>query len=100
MRQVFKPLGDRVLVKRDEASELTDSGLVKGAIEAPRTGVVVAISADWWQAEDELGEKQALRVGARVAFGHYSGAPIELNKEEFLILRTDELTGVIEEVEG
>jgi chaperonin GroES len=92
----IRPLYDRVLVARVEEETRTRSGLFlpEKAKERPYEGVVVAVG------EGRLGEDGTIRplvvaVGDRVAFGRYGGTEIKINGEERLILREEEILGVI-----
>jgi len=92
-----KPLHDRILVKRIEEGEQVVGGIIipDTAKEKPQQGKVVAVGAG---KIDEKGKRVALDVkdGDRILFGKYSGQEIKLDGEEFLIMREDEVLGVIE----
>ena len=93
----FRPLHDRVVVKRIDEEEKTAGGIIipDTAKEKPMQGKVIAAGAG---ARDETGKIQPLDVksGDTVLFGKYSGQEIKLDGEEFLIMREDEILGVIE----
>jgi chaperonin GroES len=94
----IKPLHDRVIVRRlDESSDKTAGGLYipETAKEKPQEGEVVAAGAGKYK---EDGSRQALDVkqGDRVLFGKYSGSEIKIDNEELLIMREDEILGIIE----
>ncbi len=98
MATTIKPLHDRVIVKRlDESAEKTAGGLFipDSAKEKPQEGEVIAAGAGKYK---ENGERQQLDVkaGDRVLFGKYSGSEIKIDGEEFLIMREDEILGIIE----
>jgi chaperonin GroES len=98
MATTIKPLHDRVIIKRlDESAEKTAGGLFipDSAKEKPQEGEVIAAGAG--KVRDD-GSRQALDVkaGDRVLFGKYSGSEIKLDGEEFLIMREDEILGIIE----
>lgn len=98
MATTIKPLHDRVIIKRlDESAEKTAGGLFipDSAKEKPQEGEVIAAGAGKFR---EDGTRQALDVkeGDRVLFGKYSGSEIKLDGEEFLIMREDEILGIIE----
>ncbi|HRH43068.1 MAG TPA: co-chaperone GroES [Pyrinomonadaceae bacterium] len=98
MATTITPLHDRVIIKRlDESSEKTAGGLFipDSAKEKPQEGEVIAAGAGKYK---EDGTRQALDVkkGDRVLFGKYSGSEIKLDGEEFLIMREDEILGIIE----
>lgn len=98
MATTIKPLHDRVIIRRlDESAEKTAGGLFipDSAKEKPQEGEVIA-AGDGKYKED--GTRQALDVkaGDRVLFGKYSGSEIKIDGEEFLIMREDEILGIIE----
>ena len=98
MATTIKPLHDRVIVRRlDETSNQTAGGLFipDSAKEKPQEGEVIAAGDGKYK---ENGERQALDVkaGDRVLFGKYSGSEIKIDGEEFLIMREDEILGIIE----
>jgi chaperonin GroES len=92
-----KPLHDRILVKRIEEGEQVVGGIIipDTAKEKPQQGKVVAVGAG---KIDDKGKRVALDVkdGDRILFGKYSGQEIKLDGEEFLIMREDEVLGVIQ----
>ena len=92
-----KPLHDRILVKRIEEGEQIIGGIIipDTAKEKPQQGKVVAVGTG---KVDDKGKKIALAVkkGDRILFGKYSGQEIKLDNEEFLIMREDEVLGIIE----
>lgn len=97
MATTIKPLHDRVIVRRlDETSNQTAGGLYipDSAKEKPQEGEVIAAGDGKYK---ENGERQALDVktGDRVLFGKYSGSEIKIDGEELLIMREDEILGII-----
>ncbi len=92
-----KPLHDRILVKRIEEGEQVVGGIIipDTAKEKPQQGKVVAIGAG---KIDEKGKRVPLDVkeGDTILFGKYSGQEIKVGGEEHLIMREDEVLGVIE----
>ncbi|MBI2373335.1 MAG: co-chaperone GroES [Deltaproteobacteria bacterium] len=92
----FRPLYDRLLVKRIQAEEKTKGGIIipDNAKEKPIEGTV--ISAGNGKVLDD-GKVRALevKVGDRILFGKYSGTEIKIEGEEHVILREDEVLGVI-----
>ena len=88
----FRPLHDRVVVRRIEAEEKTSGGIIipDTAKEKPQEGEVIAVGAG--KTNDE-GKRVALDVkaGDRVLFGKYSGTEIKVEDEDYLILREDEI---------
>jgi chaperonin GroES len=92
-----RPLHDRLVVKRVEEKEQVVGGIIipDTAKEKPQQGKVVAAGAG---KIDEKGKRIALDVkeGDTILFGKYSGQEIKIDGEEFLIMREDEVLGVIE----
>ena len=92
-----KPLHDRVIVRRLEDNEQMRGGLYipDTAKEKPQEGEVIAVGAGKVK---EDGSRQTLDVkaGDRVLFGKYSGSEIKIDNEELLIMREDEILGIIE----
>ena len=93
----IKPLQDRVLVKRLEAEEKTASGLYipDSAKEKPQEGEVVATGPGKIL---ENGNKIELtvKVGDKILFSKYAGTDIKLDGEEYLIMREDDILGIVE----
>ena len=94
----FKPLHDRVLVRRVESEEKTAGGLIipETAKEKPQEGEVVAVGAG---ARDEDGDRIApdVAVGDRVLFGKWSGTEITIDGEELLIMKESDILGIIDD---
>jgi chaperonin GroES len=92
----FRPLHDRVLVKRLENEEKTASGLYipDSAKEKPQEGEVVAVGEG---KKLDSGERQAMdvKVGDRILFGKYSGSELKIDGDDFITMREDEILGVI-----
>ena len=95
MFERIKPLGDRVLIKRVEVEETTASGIVipDAAKEKAQTGLVIAVGPG---RTTEAGATitPAVKTGDKVYFGKYAGTQAG---DDFLIIKEDELLGVIEE---
>ena len=93
----FRPLHDRVVVKRIEAEEKTAGGIIipDTAKEKPQEGEVVAAGRGK-RLEDGTVVPLDVKVGDRILFGKYSGSDIKIDGEEYLILREDEVLGVLE----
>ncbi|RUU14361.1 co-chaperone GroES [Mesorhizobium sp. USDA-HM6] len=93
----FRPLHDRVLVRRIEAEEKTTGGIIipETAKEKPQEGEVIAVGPG---ARDESGKLTPLdvKVDDRILFGKWSGTDIKLNGEELLIMKESDILGVIE----
>ena len=94
----IRPLHDRVLVKRIEQEEKTTSGLVipDTAKEKPQQGKVIAVG-DGKMLENGERVPVDVKPGDRILFGKYSGSDIKIAGEELLIVREDEILGVLEE---
>ena len=97
MAQSIRPLRDRVIVRRIEEDEQVRGGLYipDTAKEKPQEGEVISVGTGRIL---DNGSKVALdiKVGDRVLFGKYAGTEIKLDNEEYLILREDDVLGVIE----
>ncbi|MFN3585287.1 co-chaperone GroES [Phenylobacterium sp.] len=93
----FRPLGDRVLVKRVEEEEKTRGGIIipDTAKEKPQEGEVIAVGPG---ARDESGKIQPLdvKVGDRILFGKWSGTEVKLHGEDLLIMKESDILGVLE----
>ncbi len=93
----FRPLHDRVLVRRIEEEEKTASGIIipDAAKEKPMEGEIIAVGAG---ARDENGALQALDVkaGDRILFGKWSGTEVKMDGEELLIMKESDIMGIIE----
>ena len=93
----FRPLGDRVLVKRVEEEEKTRGGIIipDTAKEKPQEGEVLAVGPG---GRDESGKLTPidLKVGDRILFGKWSGTEIKLDGQELLIMKESDVMGVIE----
>jgi chaperonin GroES len=93
----IRPLHDRVIVKRTEEVEKTKAGIIipDTAKEKPQEGKVVAVGPG--RLEEGKVIPLDVKAGDEILFGKYSGTEINLNGEEHLILREDDILGVIEE---
>ncbi|MBA4039950.1 MAG: co-chaperone GroES [Planctomyces sp.] len=94
----FRPLHDKILVRRDKAETKTDTGLYlpEKAKETPRTGTVEAVGTG--TINHETGELTPLTVrkGDRVLFSSYSGTEIKIEGSELLVMSEEEILAVIE----
>jgi chaperonin GroES len=92
----FKPLHDRVLVRRVESEEKTAGGLIipDSAKEKPAEGLVVAVGAG---AKDDDGDRIAMDVaeGDKILFGKWSGTEITIDGEELLIMKESDIMGIL-----
>lgn len=97
---VFRPLHDRVVVRRLEADEKTAGGIIilDTAKEKPSQGEVVAVGPG---ARNEKGDVVApdLKAGDRVLFGKWSGTEVRIDGEDLIIMKESDILGVIESAE-
>ncbi len=93
----IRPLQDRILVSRVEGEERTAGGIIipDNAKEKPMEGKVVAIG-NGKVLDDGKVRKPEVDVGDRILFSKYSGSEVKIDGEEHLILREDDILGVIE----
>jgi chaperonin GroES len=93
----LRPLHDRVLVKRVEEKEQVRGGIIipDTAKEKPQEGEVVAVGQGK-VLDNGTRLEMALKAGDRILFGKYSGSEVKIDGEEYLIMREDEVLGVIE----
>lgn len=93
----FRPLYDRILVKRVEAEEKTSSGLIipDAAKEKPLEAQVVAVGAGR-VTKDGKTRAMTVKVGDLVLFGKYTGDEVKLDGQEHIILREEDVLAVIE----
>jgi chaperonin GroES len=93
----IRPLHDRVIVKRMEEERTTASGIVipGSAAEKPDQGEVVAVGPG---KKDDSGKviAMALKVGDRVLFGKYSGQAVKVDGDELLVMREEDVMGVVD----
>ncbi|AJC82887.1 chaperonin GroES 3 (plasmid) [Rhizobium etli bv. phaseoli str. IE4803] len=93
----FRPLHDRILVRRVDSEEKTKGGIIipDTAKEKPQEGEVIAVGPG---ARNDSGQIQALdvKVGDRILFGKWSGTEIKINGEDLLIMKESDVMGIIE----
>ncbi|MDD5757604.1 MAG: co-chaperone GroES [Desulfobulbaceae bacterium] len=93
----IRPLNDRILVKRLEGVEKTAGGIIipDSAKEKPAEGKVISVGNGKM---NEAGQRVALEVkaGDRVLFSKYGGTDVKLDGEDFLIMREDDILGIVE----
>nr|ASN63811.1 co-chaperonin GroES [uncultured virus] len=84
----FRPLHDRVMVEMNDPEEITESGIIipDSAKEKPQEGVVVAVGTD---------DNIDVAVGDSILFGKWSGTPIKVDGNEYLIIKESEIMGVL-----
>ena len=92
----FRPLHDRVLVRRVEAEEKTAGGIIipDSAKEKPAEGEVVAVGAGN-KAEDGKVTPLDVKAGDRVLFGKWSGTEVKIDGEDLLIMKESDILGII-----
>lgn len=92
----IRPLGDRILVKRIKEEEKTKGGIIipDTAKEKPQEGKVVAVGKG--KIEDGKLIAPEVKPGDKILFGKYSGSEFKQEGEEFLILREDDILGILE----
>ena len=94
----IRPLSDRVLVKRLENEEKTSPGgiiIPDTAKEKPQEGEVVAVGPGK-MLEDGKVQAMNVKAGDRVLFGKYAGTDVKIDDEDYLIMREDDILGVLE----
>ena len=93
----FRPLGDRVLVRRIEEEAKTKGGIIipDTAKEKPQEGEVIAVGPG---ARDEDGDyiKMDVKAGDRILFGKWSGTEVKIDGEDLIIMKESDILGVIE----
>ncbi len=93
----FRPLHDRVVVKRLESEQKTKGGILipDTAKEKPQQGEIIAVGPG---ARDDSGKIVALdvKVGDRILFGKWSGTEVKIDGDEFLIMKESDIMGIIE----
>ena len=94
----FRPLHDRVVVRRVESEEKTKGGIIipDTAKEKPQEGEIIAVGSG---ARDEAGKLVPLDVkaGDRILFGKWSGTEVKIDGDEYLIMKESDIMGVIDE---
>ena len=92
----FRPLGDRVLVKRVEEESKTKGGIIipDTAKEKPQEGEVISVGPG---ARDETGKRVELdvKVGDRILFGKWSGTEVKIAGEDLMIMKESDILGVV-----
>jgi chaperonin GroES len=92
-----KPLHDRILIKRVEEKETVKGGIIipDTAKEKPQEGEVIAVGGGKKTEEGKVIPLD-VKAGDRILFGKYSGTEIKIDEQEFLIIREDEVLGILE----
>ena len=93
----LRPLYDRIIVKRVEHQRTTASGIVipDTAAEKPEQGEIIALGSGKLQSDGTVRALQ-VKVGDHILFGKYAGQTVKLNGEQLLVLREEDVLGVIE----
>lgn len=93
----IRPLNDRVVVKRLQAEEKTASGIVLpgSAAEKPDMGEIIAVGNGKLLKNGDR-QKLDVKVGDKVIFGKYSGQPVKVDGEELLVMREEDIFGIVE----
>ncbi|MBI1382693.1 MAG: co-chaperone GroES [Planctomycetaceae bacterium] len=93
----IRPLGDRVLVQRVEAEEKTAGGILlpESAKEKPKEGRIIAVGEGRTLDSGER-SKFSVKAGDRILFSSYAGTEVKYQGDEYLIMREDDILGVIE----
>lgn len=93
----LKPLQDRILVKRIEVGEQIKGGIIipDTAKEKPMEGEVISVGSGKIK-EDGSRQPIDLKVGDRILFSKYAGTEVKIDNEEYLIMREDDVLGIIE----
>ena len=93
----FRPLHDRVVVRRIEEDQKTAGGIIipDTAAEKPQTGEIISVGPG---ARDDSGKIEALDVksGDKVLFGKWSGTEVKINNEDLLIMKESDIMGVLQ----
>jgi len=92
----LKPLQDRILVQREEEDDKTKGGIIipDSAKEKPAKGAVIAVG-EGKTGEDGKRIPMALKKGDKILFGKYSGTEVKIDGQEYLIMREDDVLGII-----
>ncbi|OGS68982.1 MAG: co-chaperone GroES [Elusimicrobia bacterium RIFOXYB2_FULL_62_6] len=92
----IQPLGDRVLVKALEAKETVKGGIIipDTAKEKPQEGLIIAVGKGK-TAEDGKLVPMEVKAGDKILYGKYSGTEIKINDEEYLIMREEDILGLL-----
>lgn len=93
----FRPLHDRVVVRRIEAEEKTSGGIIipDTAKEKPQEGEVLAVGPGTRDDSGQLAEL-SVKVGDRILFGKWSGTEVKIDDEDLLIMKESDILGVVE----
>jgi chaperonin GroES len=100
MAQKLTPLHDRVVVRRIQEAETVRGGIIipDTAKEKPQEGIVIAVGTGRYEKGQTV--PLAVKEGDRVLFGKYSGSEIKIDGEELLIMKEDEILGILSPYKG
>lgn len=92
----IKPLSDRVLVKPEEAEEKTQSGIIipDTAQEKPQRGEVKAVGTGKYENGQKI--EMSVKEGDKVLYGKYAGTELELDGEDYIIMRENDILGIVD----
>jgi chaperonin GroES len=95
-KSTIRPLGDRILLQRVEAEDKTAGGILlpESAKEKPKEGKIIAVG-DGRMLDNGERSSFSVKVGDRVLFSSYAGTEVKVDGDEFLIMREDDILGVI-----
>jgi len=95
MSQKFTPLHDRVLIRRVQEAETVRGGIIipDSAKEKPQEGIIIAVGTGRYEKGQTV--PLAVKEGDRVLFGKYAGSEIKIDGEEFLIVKEEEILGIL-----
>jgi len=93
----FRPLQDRVVVKRVDEQEVKKGGIIipDTAKEKPQEGEIIAVGPGK-VTDDGKRQPMTVKVGDKILFGKYSGTEVKLDDEEYLIMKEDDVLGVLQ----
>ena len=93
----LKPLGDRVIVKQDEAEQTTKSGIIltSNEKEKPQRGEVIAVGEGKFNEAGDAHIPMPVKKGDTVIYGKYGGQEVKIDGEEYMILRADDIYAVV-----
>lgn len=93
-----RPLGDKILIKRDEAAKKTESGLYlpESAKDTPRTGVVQAVGQGRYNKDTGEYSPFSVKKGDRVLFNSYAGTEVKIDGEELLLMNEESILALID----
>jgi chaperonin GroES len=94
----IRPLGDKILVKRDEAASKTESGIIlpEGAKDKPKTGTIQAVGTGTLNTDTGARIPLSVKAGDKVIFSSYAGTEVKLDGQELLIMSEDDILAVID----